>query len=80
MSTEDQADRDEDIARRTANVLLRLMNGVTPDVAFNVVGFMTVAVFVKVDFFNPADAVIEFDNWAAYTRQIIVDQIKEQLQ
>jgi hypothetical protein len=41
---------------------------------------MTVTVFMTVPFINPSDALDEYDRWAAYTRQMIADQIKERLQ
>ncbi|MCP3472312.1 hypothetical protein NLM33_18515 [Bradyrhizobium sp. CCGUVB1N3] len=77
---EEMAERDADIGRDAANVLLTLINGVTPGVAYNIIGCMAVSVFTTVPFINPLDAVDEFDHWAAYTRQMIADQVKERLQ
>lgn len=81
MSTEEQLDREADIGRDAANMLLQLINGVTAGVAFNIIGCMTVSVFTSVQFATPGDAVEEFDRWAAYTRQVIESEIgKETLQ
>ncbi|MGY8677300.1 hypothetical protein Q2941_05715 [Bradyrhizobium sp. UFLA05-153] len=80
MSSDEQAERDADIGRDAANMLLALINGVSPGVAYNIIGCMTVTVFTAIPFFNPRDAVDEFDHWAAYTRQMIADEIKERLQ
>ncbi|MHC2399164.1 hypothetical protein ACVMGC_003708 [Bradyrhizobium barranii subsp. barranii] len=79
-SDEEQAERDADIGRDAANVLLALINGVSPGVAYNIIGCMTVTVFTTVPFVNPLDALDEFDQWAAYTRQMIASEIKERLQ
>jgi hypothetical protein len=77
---EEKADREADIGRVAAEVLLDLMNGCSVGVAYNIIGNMTVTVFMTVPFINPAEALVEYDRWAAYTRQMIADQLKERLQ
>ncbi|WP_439372967.1 hypothetical protein [Bradyrhizobium sp. DASA03120] len=80
MSNEEQAERDANVGRDAATMLLALIDGVSPGVAYNIIGCMTVSVFTAIPFVNPRDAVDEFDHWAAYTRQLIADEIKERLQ
>jgi hypothetical protein len=77
---EEKADREADIGRVAAEALLDLMNGCSVGIAYNIIGNMTVTVFMTVPFINPVDALDEFDRWAAYTRQMIADQLKERLQ
>jgi hypothetical protein len=78
--TEEEADRDANIGREAADLLLDLMNGCSVGVAYNIIGNMTVTVFLTIQYVSPAEALDEFDRWAAYTRQMIADQLKERMQ
>ncbi|MEY9364829.1 hypothetical protein ABH994_007550 [Bradyrhizobium yuanmingense] len=78
--TDDRAALDAEIGRQAANFILGMIEGVSVSVAYNIIGNITVSVFTAVPFLEPGAALEEFDHWAAYTRQIIADQIKDRLQ
>jgi hypothetical protein len=80
LTAEERAEIDAEIARDAANVILGMMQGAPVSVAYNIVGNITVSVFLAVPFVNPGDALEEFDNWAAYTREMIAERIKDRLQ
>ncbi|WLA75080.1 hypothetical protein QIH77_07735 [Bradyrhizobium diazoefficiens] len=80
LTAEERAERDAEIGRDAANVILQLMQGVPVSIAYNIIGNITVSIFTAVPFVEPGAALEEFDHWAAYTRQMIADQIKERLQ
>ncbi|MHC2582224.1 hypothetical protein ACVI1J_005602 [Bradyrhizobium diazoefficiens] len=77
---EERAERDAEIARDAANIILDLMQGAPVSIAYNIIGNITVSVFTAVPFLESGAALEEFDHWAAYTRQMIADQIKDRLQ
>lgn len=80
QTAEKWAERDAEIARDAANIILDLMQGIPVGIAYNIIGNITVSIFTAVPFVEPGAALEEFDHWAAYTRQMIADQIKERLQ
>ncbi|WFU42562.1 hypothetical protein QA640_08900 [Bradyrhizobium sp. CB82] len=78
--TPEQSQRDADVGREAAEIILSQLDGIPVGVAYNVIGNLAVAVFRAVPYLDPADALAEYDEWAAYTRSIIESEVKERVQ
>ncbi|MCA1524342.1 hypothetical protein [Bradyrhizobium yuanmingense] len=79
-TADERAEIDAEIGRDAANLILGMMQGVPVGVAYNVIGNITVSIFLAVPFVEPGDALSEFDSWAEYTRSMIAEGLKGRLQ
>ncbi|MDA9544876.1 hypothetical protein ACM43_10230 [Bradyrhizobium sp. CCBAU 45321] len=79
-TADERAEIDAEIGRDAANLILGMMQGVPVGVAYNVIGNITVSIFLAVPFVELGDALSEFDSWAEYTRSMIAEGLKGRLQ
>jgi hypothetical protein len=77
--TQEQADHDAREGRAIGLGFMIALEAVPVPVCYNVLGTMAETIFESIEFEKPGDMLIEFDNWAKYTRERLAETVKERL-
>lgn len=80
LRTPEQMEADSDEGHAIAMNILPVFHGMSPMVAYNVLGTLVSHIFGVIQFEQPQHALEEFDNWKDHTREHLTGIIKERMQ